>query len=123
MNWNQVAVEAGYKDRTNAKAMGGRLLKKLTGASAASAPAADGDYEEAGEGSSKAGATAAGKKRKAAGAAQGDASPVKGEILDDGFGISTAPNLLCSRSCREEAKGYEGRGKCRGQGYLAENQD
>ena len=104
--------------------MGGRLLKKLTGASAGSAAAtADGDYEDAGEGSSKAGATAAGKKRKATATAQGDASPVKGEILDDGFRISTVPNLLCSRSCREEAKGHEGPVKCHGQGYLAENQD
>ena len=103
--------------------MGSRLLKKLTGASAGSASAAGGDYEDAGEGSSKAGATAAGKKRKATGTAQGDAAPVKGEVLDDGFRISTAINLLCSRSCREEAKGYKGTVKCRGHGYLAESQD
>ena len=81
MNWDLVAVEAGYKDHKNAKIMGGRLLKKLTSASAGSASAADGENEDAGEGSSKAVATAAGgKKRKATGTANADASPVKGEI-------------------------------------------
>lgn len=60
--------------------MGGRLLKKLTGASAGAPPAADGDSEDAGEGSSKAGTTAAGKRRQAPGTAQGDTSASKGEI-------------------------------------------
>ena len=60
--------------------MGGRLFKKLTGASAGAAPAADGDNEDAGEGSSKAGTTPAGKKRRAPGIAQGDTSSSNGEI-------------------------------------------
>ena len=104
----------GYKDRVNAKTMGNRLLKKLTDASAGSATAADGDNNDAGEGTSKAGTTAAGKKRKATGIAGGDASPVKGEFsMTDGFRILTAPNLLCSRSY-EKAKGYAGPAKCCG---------
>lgn len=91
----------GYKDRANAKTMGSRLVKKLTDASAGSAAAADGDNQDAGEVTFK-----AGRKCKATGTAGGDASPVKGEIsMTDGFRILTAPNLLCSRSFHEEVKG------------------
>ena len=93
--------------------MGGRLLKKLTGGSAASAPAAGGDNEDAGEGSSKAGVTAgatpAGKKRKATGTAQGDASPVKGEISMPASGHLQHLTCYCSRPSCEEAKGHAGR--------------
>ena len=119
MNWDQVAVEVGYKDRVNAKAMGSRLVKKLADASAGSAAAGDGDNNDAGEGTSKAAATPADKKRKATGIAGGDASPVKGEFsMTDGFRILMAPNLLCSRSY-EEAKGYAGPAEYRGQGRCA----
>ena len=69
--------------------MGGRLLKKLTGASAGSAAAADGENEDAGEGTSKAVATATSKKRKVPATAQGDASPVKGEISTTASGYLT----------------------------------
>lgn len=83
-----MAIEAGYKDQRNAKTMASRLIKKLTGASAGSASAADGEDGNVGEGSSvKAAATAAGgKKRKNAGTAQGEAAPVKGEISITGLG-------------------------------------
>ena len=76
--------------------MGSRLLKKLTGAPASSAPAADGDDGDVAEGSNNAVATTAagGKKRKATGPAQGDASAVKGEFSMTGFRISIAANLL-----------------------------
>ena len=80
--------------------MGGRLLKKLTGASAAAA--ADGDNEDAGEGSSKTGATAAGKKRKATGTAQGEASPSKGEIWM--MTLRYPQHLTCSVAARPAKK-------------------
>lgn len=60
--------------------MWGRLAKKL--ATAPAAPAADGDDDNAGEGSTALTATPtkASKKRKAAGTPQADSTPAKGKI-------------------------------------------
>ena len=82
--------------------MGGRLLKKLTGASAGSAAAADGESGDAGEGTSKAVATATGKKRKVPVTAQGDASPVKGEISMTASGY--LQHLTCCVAARPAKK-------------------
>lgn len=64
MDWDQVALDAGYKDSKNAKVMWSRLEKKLV--DAATRPAGGND-DEAG-GNAPATPTKAGKKRKAAGA-------------------------------------------------------
>ena len=102
VDWTQVAVEANYKDHKNAKVMGGRLFKKLTGASAGAAPAADGDNEDAGEGSSKTGTTVAGKKRRAPATAQEDNSPSKGEISITASGYPQ--HLTCCVAARPAKK-------------------
>ena len=84
VDWNQVALDAEYKDGKNSRIMGGRLVKKLSEATAAAPPAADdGDNnnDDTGEGSSKVGARAVGKKRKAAGTTDDDGLPAKGKIL------------------------------------------
>lgn len=59
MDWDQVAIEADYKDSRSAMTMGSRLIKKLTGNGAAAAaapppPVAEEDGDDAGEGSSNA---------------------------------------------------------------------
>ncbi|KAF6231278.1 hypothetical protein HO173_010421 [Letharia columbiana] len=77
VNWDQAALDSGYQDSRNAKVMWGRLAKKL--ATAPAAPAADGDDDNAGEGSTALTATPtkASKKRKAAGTPRADSTPAK----------------------------------------------
>ena len=83
VNWNQAARDSNYKDAKNAKAMWNRLAKKLADAPAAppaaAAHGAEGDNDNAGEGTAKTSVTA-GKKRKAAGASQGDSSPTESKF-------------------------------------------
>ena len=87
VNWNQTALDSNYKDAKNARAMWKRLAKKLADAPAAApgappaaaARAAEGDEDNAGDGTAKTSVTA-GKKRKAAGTPEGDSSPTEGMV-------------------------------------------
>lgn len=95
MDWDQVAIEADYKDSRSAKTMGSRLIKKLTGngaaaAAAATPPVAEEDGDDAGEGSSKAIAKAT-KKRKVAESAQDDGSTAESTDFLSELRMSIAP--------------------------------
>ena len=87
VNWNQTALDSNYKDAKNARAMWKRLAKKLADAPAAApgaplgaaARAAEGDKDNAGDGTAKT-SVPAGKKRKAAGTPQGDSSATEGMV-------------------------------------------
>lgn len=76
VDWEQVALDAGYKDNKNAKIMWGRLEKKLIDAAA---QAAGNDDEDAEESSTTTPATGS-KKRKATGTPGAKNSLAKGII-------------------------------------------
>lgn len=77
VNWDQVALDAGYKDSKNAKVMWSRLEKKLI--DAAARVAAEND-DDAGENLPVA-PEKAGKKRKAAGSPRTEGPVSKGRPL------------------------------------------
>lgn len=91
-----------------------RLIKKLTGngAAAAAPPTAEGDSDDAGEGSFKAPAAAT-KMRKATKPAQGDGSAAKSKIFLPSSGcLQHLVKSLCNLPFNQEVQGRDGGVQC-----------